>query len=194
MFFTQGFHDVCYTCLAVLGPDEAFAVLKQLVPKHFNVFMQETMDATSETLQLVFDLLQLTSPEIWFRFRALNFEPFFTLSWFLTWFTHILSDSNDIHRLYDLFMASEPSMLIYLSVSVSFLSALQGPSDLICLCIAASSCIGELLFQLNFPFAAYLAICTLYFTLMKSLQNPCFTVSLFLGDHMQYRGNKFDFR
>ncbi|VDK38105.1 unnamed protein product [Taenia asiatica] len=118
LHYYQGFHDVCYTCLAVLGPDEAFAVLKQLVPKHFNVFMQETMDATSETLQLVFDLLQLTSPEIWFRFRALNFEPFFTLSWFLTWFTHILSDSNDIHRLYDLFMASEPSMLIYLSVSV----------------------------------------------------------------------------
>ncbi|VDM24239.1 unnamed protein product [Hydatigera taeniaeformis] len=118
LHYYQGFHDVCYTCLAVLGPDEAFAVLKQLVPKHFDVFMQETMDATSETLQSVFDLLQLTSPEIWFRFRALNFEPFFTLSWFLTWFTHILSDSNDIHRLYDLFMASEPSMLIYLSVSV----------------------------------------------------------------------------
>ncbi|EUB62759.1 T-cell immunomodulatory protein [Echinococcus granulosus] len=118
LHYYQGFHDVCYTFLSVLGPDEAFAVLKQLVPKHFNVFMQETMDATSETLQLVFDLLQLTSPEIWFRFRALNFEPFFTLSWFLTWFTHILSDSNDIHRLYDLFIAFEPSMLIYLSVSV----------------------------------------------------------------------------
>ena len=86
--------------------------------------MQKTMDATSETLQLVFDLLQMTSPEIWSRFQALNFEPFFTLSWFLTWFTHILSDSNDIHRLYDLFMASDSSMLIYLSVSVNDLIVL----------------------------------------------------------------------
>ncbi len=80
--------------------------------------MQKTMSATSEMLQLVFDLLQMTSPEIWARFQALNFEPFFALSWFLTWFTHILSDQNDIHRLYDLFLASDPTMLIYLSVSV----------------------------------------------------------------------------
>ncbi|KAM7542688.1 hypothetical protein Aperf_G00000010267 [Anoplocephala perfoliata] len=118
LHYYQGFHDICYTCLSVLGPDNAFAVVKQLVPKHFTVFMQKTMDPTSETLQLVFDLLQITSPEIWSRFQALNFEPFFTLSWFLTWFTHILSDRNDIHRLYDLFIASDPSMLIYLSVSV----------------------------------------------------------------------------
>ncbi|VUZ54836.1 unnamed protein product [Hymenolepis diminuta] len=118
LHYYQGFHDICYTCLSVLGPDNAFAVVKQLVPKHFTVFMQKTMDPTSETLQLVFVLLQMTSPEIWSRFQALNFEPFFTLSWFLTWFTHILSNSNDIHRLYDLFIASDPSMLIYLSVSV----------------------------------------------------------------------------
>ncbi|VDO03125.1 unnamed protein product [Rodentolepis nana] len=118
LHYYQGFHDICYTCLSVLGPDNAFAVVKQLVPKHFTVFMQKTMDPTSENLQLVFDLLQMTSPKIWNRFQALNFEPFFTLSWFLTWFTHILSNRNDIHRLYDLFVASDPSMLIYLSVSV----------------------------------------------------------------------------
>lgn len=126
LHYYQGFHDICYTCLSVLGPDSAFAVVKQLVPKHFTVFMQKTMDPTSETLQLVFDLLQITSPEIWSRFQALNFEPFFTLSWFLTWFTHILSDRNDIHRLYDLFIASDPSMLIYLSVSVSFFLSITG--------------------------------------------------------------------
>uniref|UniRef100_A0A5K3EZZ7 Rab-GAP TBC domain-containing protein n=1 Tax=Mesocestoides corti TaxID=53468 RepID=A0A5K3EZZ7_MESCO len=118
LHYYQGFHDICFTCLAVLGPDDAFAVLRQIVPKHFSSFMQKTMNATSEMLQLVFDLLKLTSPEIWSRFQALNFEPFFALSWFLTWFTHILSDSNDVHRLYDLFLASDPTMLIYLSVSV----------------------------------------------------------------------------
>ncbi|KAL5108273.1 T-cell immunomodulatory protein [Taenia crassiceps] len=66
LHYYQGFHDVCYTCLAVLGPDEAFA------------------------FSISFSLHPRRSG----------------------------SDSNDIHRLYDLFMASEPSMLIYLSVSV----------------------------------------------------------------------------
>ncbi|VDN24056.1 unnamed protein product [Dibothriocephalus latus] len=62
----------------------------------------------------------MTSPDIWSRLQNLQLEPFFTLSWVLTWFTHILSNSNDIHRLYDLFLATDSIMLIYLSVSVSY--------------------------------------------------------------------------
>nr|VZI05140.1 unnamed protein product [Spirometra erinaceieuropaei] len=118
LHYYQGFHDICYVFLSVLGANEAFAVLNKIVPERFSSFMQKSMDATAEMLQLVFDLLEMTSPDIWSRLQSLQLEPFFTLSWVLTWFTHILSNSNDIHRLYDLFLASDSIMLIYLSVSV----------------------------------------------------------------------------
>uniref|UniRef100_A0A0X3NKB3 TBC1 domain family member 20 n=2 Tax=Schistocephalus solidus TaxID=70667 RepID=A0A0X3NKB3_SCHSO len=125
LHYYQGFHDVCYVFLSVLGADEAFAVLNKIVPERFSSFMQKSMDATSEMLQLVFDLLEMTSPDIWSRLQNLQLEPFFTLSWVLTWFTHVLSNSNDIHRLYDLFLATDSIMLIYLSVSVIVCSTVE---------------------------------------------------------------------
>jgi len=42
----------------------------------------------------------------------------FCLSWLITWYGHVLSDFQDIVRLYDFFMACHPLMPIYLAAGV----------------------------------------------------------------------------
>lgn len=50
---------------------------------------------------------------ILFVFRA-EVGSMFALPWFLTWYSHTLNNYNDVVRLYDYFLASEPLIPLYL--------------------------------------------------------------------------------
>lgn len=50
-----------------------------------------------------------------------NILPFYALSWILTWFSHDLEDYRKVIRLIDLFIASQPSMPLYVACAVSLI-------------------------------------------------------------------------
>jgi hypothetical protein len=45
--------------------------------------------------------------------------PYYALSWILTWFSHDFEQYEKVVRLFDVFISSEPIMLIYIASAVS---------------------------------------------------------------------------
>ncbi len=44
--------------------------------------------------------------------------PFFALPWFITWFSHDVTDINVVARLFDVFMGSHPLLPLYVCTAV----------------------------------------------------------------------------
>ena len=49
---------------------------------------------------------------------------YFSLSWLITWFGHVVESHDTVCRLVDLFLATHPLMPVYVSTAVSHLSLL----------------------------------------------------------------------
>ena len=45
-------------------------------------------------------------------------QPFFAISWLLTWFAHVVEDWDTIVRIFDSCLASHPLFPIYIAVAV----------------------------------------------------------------------------
>ncbi|CAH8602594.1 unnamed protein product [Dicrocoelium dendriticum] len=116
--YYQGFHDICYIFLSVLGETGARAVLNRILPTRLSLFMEPSMESTVEYMQLIFALLTRLRPTLAANLEAVGLGPHFALAWIVTWFAHVLPEMDDVRRLFDLFLATDPIMLIYLSVAV----------------------------------------------------------------------------
>ncbi len=44
---------------------------------------------------------------------------YFSLSWLITWYSHVIQSANDIARLTDVFLASHPLFPVYIAATVS---------------------------------------------------------------------------
>ncbi|CAI2738319.1 unnamed protein product [Dicrocoelium dendriticum] len=84
----------------------------------FSLFMEPSMESTVEYMQLIFALLTRLRPTLAANLEAVGLGPHFALAWIVTWFAHVLPEMDDVRRLFDLFLATDPIMLIYLSVAV----------------------------------------------------------------------------
>ncbi|CAL8073321.1 unnamed protein product [Calicophoron daubneyi] len=118
MHYYQGFHDICYVFLSVLGEDGARLALNKLLPSRFSLFMEKTMEGTVDYMQLIFAMLGHLRPQLTKNMEAVGLGPHFALAWIVTWFAHVLPEMDDVRRLFDLFLATDSLMLIYLSVAV----------------------------------------------------------------------------
>lgn len=116
--YYQGFHDICYIFLSVLGETSAREVLNRILPTRLNLFMEPSMESTVDYMQLIFVLLARLRPTLAGNLEAVGLGPHFALAWIVTWFAHVLPEMDDVRRLFDLFLATDPIMLIYLSVAV----------------------------------------------------------------------------
>nr|CAH8876362.1 unnamed protein product [Trichobilharzia regenti] len=123
LHYYQGFHDICYIFFSVLGEKESRQLLNKLVPTHFSLFMQKSMDVTLEYMQLIFALLECVSTPILNSIESVELGPDFAVSWIITWFAHVLPNMDDVRRLFDLFLATDPIMLVYVSVAIIAISA-----------------------------------------------------------------------
>lgn len=48
-------------------------------------------------------------------------EPYYCMSWVLTWFGHDLQDLPTVSRLYDVLLGAHPTLILYICAAVSFL-------------------------------------------------------------------------
>ncbi|CAH8586488.1 unnamed protein product [Schistosoma turkestanicum] len=123
LHYYQGFHDICYIFFSVLGEKESRILLNKLIPTHFSLFMQKSMDLTLEYMQLIFALLERVSTSVLNSIESVDLGPDFAIAWIITWFAHVLPNMDDVRRLFDLFLATDPIMLVYVSVAIITISA-----------------------------------------------------------------------
>jgi Rab-GTPase-TBC domain len=141
--YYQGYHDVACIILSTLGgsspvrlrPSEnnsnlegvavatglemPAAVLLQISQSHFRDCMRANFLQLQTALRLtLLPLIAYFDPEIHDFLAACETEPFFALSWVITWFSHNIRDTELVKRLFDFFVVSHPLMPIYVSVAM----------------------------------------------------------------------------
>lgn len=71
-----------------------------------------------ELLRLLLPILEEVDAPLHAHIAASGVQPFFGLSWVITWFAHNLPQLPQAARLFDLFLASHPLMPLYASAAV----------------------------------------------------------------------------
>ncbi|KAL7565276.1 hypothetical protein ACA910_014568 [Epithemia clementina (nom. ined.)] len=141
--YYQGFHDVACIFMATLGggttqqggngtiPSEMHAlaeamgldlparVLVQVSQSHLRDFLKPDFKELQTAIELtVFPLIARLDRAVHDFLRESDMQPFFALSWVITWFSHEVRDTELVKRLFDVFLVSHPLMPIYLSVAM----------------------------------------------------------------------------
>lgn len=118
LHYYQGYHDICVTFLLILGEEMAFHVVNRLSRTHLAVYMEKTMENTSNLLELIPLVVEKESPSLGMFLRASDVGTIFSLSWVITWFSHVLRGYDTVGRLFDLFIVSHKYMPLYLTVAL----------------------------------------------------------------------------
>lgn len=139
--YYQGFHDVACIFLSVLGggknasrmlaygPTEGLAAdmgldlaaeaLLRISESHLRDCLKTNFSQLQAALRLtLFPLLAKLDPGVHDHLYAAEMEPYFCLSWVITWFAHEIRDTDLVKRLFDVFMVSHPLMPIYMAVAM----------------------------------------------------------------------------
>lgn len=145
--YYQGFHDIGSIFLTVLSSDMNHvpttiqetkeveersvvsakvnlglpsAVLFQICKSgHLNDFMKSTFSSLCATMNIVlFPLIRYFDPEVHSFLKESAVEPFFALSWIVTWFSHDIKDTKLVARIFDAFLAAHPLFPFYVAVAM----------------------------------------------------------------------------
>jgi hypothetical protein len=117
--YYQGYHDICLTFLLVLGADPCLPFIDTITKSHFKDFMEPTMEKTRDLLSYLMPLINsINSKCAEHMQRGGVGNVMFALSWFITWYSHVLDNLDVILRLYDLFIVSHFLMPIYVAAEI----------------------------------------------------------------------------
>ena len=137
LHYYQGYHDVACIFLHALGggntkPKEdtekdedqmglelPARVLCQVSHSHFRDNMRYNFLSLQTALKLcLFPLLFKLDRDVHNHLRDSDMEPFFCLSWMITWFAHDVRDTQLVKRLFDAFLVSHPLFPLYVSIAM----------------------------------------------------------------------------
>jgi hypothetical protein len=104
---------------ASMGLQLPAAVLLQISNSHLRDCLQSNFQTLQTALRLtLMPLLAYFDPDLHAHLFAADMEPFFALSWVITWFAHEIRDTGLVKRLFDVFLVSHALMPVYLSVAM----------------------------------------------------------------------------
>ena len=107
------------TAAASMGLTLACQVLLQVSRSHHRDAMRANFQQLNAALRLI--IMPLTAAfdaEVHSHLFDCEMEPFFALSWIITWFSHDVRDTSLVKRLFDFFISSHPLMSIYMSIAM----------------------------------------------------------------------------
>ena len=108
-----------YATTSVMGLTLACQVLTRLARSHFRDAMRPNFHNLQSALKLiVMPLIASFDSELHSHLFDCEMEPYFCLSWVITWFAHDIRDTELVKRLYDFFLVSHPLMSVYVSVAM----------------------------------------------------------------------------
>jgi len=124
--YYQGYHDVACIFLSTLGAGYSSTglelpanVLLQISKAHLRDCMKANFVQLQTALRLtLFPLIALLDPDVHAHLYQCEMEPFFALSWVITWFSHEIRDTDLVKRLFDAFLVSHALMPIYMAVAM----------------------------------------------------------------------------
>jgi len=116
----QGYHDVASVFLMTLSsPSLTSSVLSAVSSSHLRDAMSSDFTSLILALRLlIFPMVHLFDPALHSFLRSSGVEPFFALSWVITWFSHDIRNIDTASRLADAFIASHPLLPMYVSVAL----------------------------------------------------------------------------
>jgi len=104
---------------SAMGLDLPSSVLLQVSRCHFRDYMRSNFASVSAALRLIMmPLIAVLDPEVHSKLIAVDMEPFFAISWIITWFSHDVRDTDLVKRLFDAFLVSHPLMPVYMTVAM----------------------------------------------------------------------------
>ncbi len=103
-----------------MGLSVACHVLLRLSHSHFRDTMKSDFTHLQAALQLiVLPLIATFDPQLHSHLTSSGVdEPYFCLSWVITWFAHDIHDTDLVKRIFDFFIVSHPLMAVYTSVAM----------------------------------------------------------------------------
>jgi TBC1 domain family member 20 len=122
--YYQGYHDIACIFLATMGgtsrgmtmPSECLYQISQF---QLRDPMQRNFLPLQTAIRLtLFPLLAYFDREVHDALYACDMEPFFALSWIITWFAHDVRDTEAVKRLFDAFIISHPMMPLYGAIAM----------------------------------------------------------------------------
>lgn len=115
----QEMHNTALQTANAMGLTLPTTVLLSLSRTHFRDALRTNFTLLQSALKLIIlPLLATTDPELHSHLFDCEMEPYFCLSWIITWFAHDVRDTAVVKRLYDFFIVSHPLMVVYMSVAM----------------------------------------------------------------------------
>ncbi len=119
LYYYQGYHDIVGVFLMVLEDDYlTFKVVEAVTLKFLSDNMSEDFTIVSKIMKLIFNLIALEDRILYKFLLDSGIEPYFAMSWFITWFSHDIKDINFIAPIFDVLLCSHPLYCIYLCCAV----------------------------------------------------------------------------
>jgi len=138
--YYQGYHDVASIFMSTLGGaagpsldssdsisriaastglDLPSSVLAKVSISHFRDATRPSFLQLQTTIRLlVMPLICHFDREVHDFLYACEMEPFFALSWIITWFSHDIRDTALAKRLFDAFLVSHPLLPLYVAIAM----------------------------------------------------------------------------
>lgn len=118
LYYYQGFHDLVSVFLLVQEEDHLAFAMAEIVSLHFlKDCMQKDFVVISKLTPLLFNIVASANRELHSYLLRSGMEPFFAISWIITWFAHDIKEINTVARIYDAMLCSHPSFSLYLSAA-----------------------------------------------------------------------------
>lgn len=114
--YFQGFHDICQVVLLILGSSQAVLATEYISLTRIRDFMLPSITPAVAHLHLLLPILNTVDPTLCTHISAI--QPYFALSSTLTLYAHDITVYSDVARLFDVFLAEDPTFPLYFFVSV----------------------------------------------------------------------------
>lgn len=115
----QDLQEQVYKTSSSMGLTLACQVLLRISHSHLRDAMRPNFQQLQSALKLIVMPLTATfDPQLHAHLFDCEMEPYFCLSWVITWFSHDIRDTAVVKRLFDFFIVSHPLMAVYMSVAM----------------------------------------------------------------------------
>jgi hypothetical protein len=116
--YYQGYHDIASVFIMIFDEKCAFALLERISRYYIHFIMENDLMSVSGLLLKMIPLIGMIDTNVYEFLINSSAQPYFALSWVITWFSHSIETMNEISRLFDFFLASHPLMPFYFSIAL----------------------------------------------------------------------------
>eukprot|EP00752_Nemacystus_decipiens_P009013 g8046.t1 len=117
--YYQGYHDVVTVLLLVTGDTQlTYALTERASHYFFRDCMRSDFGVLTYLMHMVPVITHHFDPELSAFVSKCKVEPYYCMSWVLTWFAHDLQDLSTVSRLYDVLLGAHPTLILYICAAV----------------------------------------------------------------------------